>query len=116
MSLLYTNENVPIEVVVELRRLGHDVLTSYDAGNANSGIPDPQVLSFANALNRVVVTNNRRDFIRLHRSGVAHVGIVVFTFNPDSVGIAKRVHGAILDQRADGRYLARVDGISFAFD
>jgi hypothetical protein len=34
MASLYTNENVPLEVVAELRRLGHDVLTSYEAGNA----------------------------------------------------------------------------------
>ena len=35
MARFYTNENVPAQVVVELRRLGHDVVTSLDAGKAN---------------------------------------------------------------------------------
>jgi len=39
MARLYSNENVPFEVVIELRRWGHDVLTSYEAGNANSRVP-----------------------------------------------------------------------------
>jgi hypothetical protein len=38
MARLYTNENIPMPVVAELRRLGHDVLTSLDAGNANSDV------------------------------------------------------------------------------
>jgi hypothetical protein len=116
MSRLYSNENVPIDVVTELRRLGHDVLTSYEAGNANTRIADPQVLSFGSSSGRVVLTNNRRDFIRLHRSGAAHAGVIVFTFNPDSVGIAIRVHSALGDDRATGRFLARIDGVSFSFD
>ena len=40
MARFYTNENIPLPVVVELRRLGHDVVTSLDAGNANSAVPD----------------------------------------------------------------------------
>jgi len=32
MARLYSNENLPNQVVRELRRLGHDVLTSADAG------------------------------------------------------------------------------------
>jgi hypothetical protein len=31
---LYANENFPLPVVEALRRLGHDVLTSREAGNA----------------------------------------------------------------------------------
>ena len=116
MSRLYTNENVSRNVVAELRRLGHDVLTSYEAGNANRRISDPEVLSFAISLGRVVVTNNRRDFIRLHPNGTPHIGIVVFTFSPDSVGIATRIDRSLSDKKATGRFLARVDGVTFAFD
>ena len=43
MALLYSNENFPRRVVEELRRLGHDVLTSYEAGRANQKIPDDQI-------------------------------------------------------------------------
>lgn len=34
MAAIYSNENFPKRVVEELRRLGHDVLTSYEAGRA----------------------------------------------------------------------------------
>ncbi|AFZ48655.1 hypothetical protein Cyast_2712 [Cyanobacterium stanieri PCC 7202] len=36
----YANENLPLVIVNGLRELNHDVLTSYEAGNANQGIPD----------------------------------------------------------------------------
>ncbi len=47
MARLYSNENFPLAVVEELRRLGHDALTSQDTGNANQSIPDDRVLEFA---------------------------------------------------------------------
>ncbi len=34
MAHLYGNENFPLPVVEALRRLGHEVLTSHEAGNA----------------------------------------------------------------------------------
>jgi hypothetical protein len=45
MAAIYSNENFPKRVVEELRRHGHDVLTSYEAGQANQKIPDDQVLA-----------------------------------------------------------------------
>ncbi|HXP85200.1 MAG TPA: DUF5615 family PIN-like protein [Bryobacteraceae bacterium] len=47
MARFYSNENIPLPAVSELRRLGHDVLTSMDAGNANASVPDSEVLAFA---------------------------------------------------------------------
>lgn len=44
MALLYTNENFPLQTARELRRLGHDVLTSLEAGNANRSVPDEEAL------------------------------------------------------------------------
>ncbi len=63
MIKFYSNENFPMDIVRELRRLGYDVLTSYDAGQANQGIPDEDVLAFATQQDRVVITLNREDFI-----------------------------------------------------
>jgi hypothetical protein len=40
MSRFYSNENLPLEIVKSLRKFGHDVLTSVEAGQANQGIPD----------------------------------------------------------------------------
>ena len=76
MVKLYSNENFPMDIMMELRRLGYDVLTSYDAGQANQGIPDEDVLTFATQQERVVITLNRDDFITLHRSGISHNGII----------------------------------------
>ena len=47
MARLYSNENFPIPVVEELRRLGHDVLTIQETGKANQEVPDDRILAFA---------------------------------------------------------------------
>ena len=88
---LYANENLPVPVVNELRELGHDVLTSYEAGNANKAIPDDQVLSFAAQLQRAVITLNRYDFIALHNCNSNHAGIVVCKEDVDFSSLAKRI-------------------------
>jgi predicted nuclease of predicted toxin-antitoxin system len=95
VACIYSNENFPQPVVAELRRLGHDVLTVLEMGAANRAIPDEEVLAFAAALNRVVLTLNRKDFIRLHRERPDHAGIVVCTFDVDFAQQAKRIHAAI---------------------
>ena len=79
MERLYVNENFPFPVVEFLRNFGHDVLTSLDAGNANQRIPDDEVVVFATAQNRIVLTLNRRDFIKLHFINPLHSGIIRLT-------------------------------------
>lgn len=97
MARLYSNENFPMRVVNELRALGHDVLTSQEAGRANQKVPDDQVLAFAIEQTRAVLTLNRLDFFRLHRSTQgAHVGIIACTRDDaDPIGFARRIHAAI---------------------
>ena len=58
MARLYANENFPLPVVQKLRNFGHDVLTVREAGNADQAIPDTEVLAFAVAESRVVLTIN----------------------------------------------------------
>ena len=67
MARLYANENFPLPAVEELRRLGHDVLTARESDNAGKGVPDREVLAFAVASGRTVLTINRKHFVRLHR-------------------------------------------------
>ena len=43
----YSNKNFHLGAAEQLRSLGHDVLTSLEAGSANQRIPDEQVLEFA---------------------------------------------------------------------
>ena len=95
MASFYSNENFPLPVVTHLRELGHDVLTSHEAGNSNQKIPDDQVLAFATGQNRTVLTLNRRDFRKLHRSNPTHAGIVTCTADLDYVGQAERISVAI---------------------
>jgi len=74
MVRLYANENFPLPVVEELRSLGHDVLTSRDAGNAGRAVPNADVLSFATAQERTVLTLNRKHFVQLHQQIIEHAG------------------------------------------
>jgi hypothetical protein len=95
MADLYADENFPRPVVVALRNLGHDVLTAQEAGKANQGIPDPDVLAHAISLRRAVLTENRRHFIRLHSRVRPHFGIVVCSRDPDFLAQAQKVHQAL---------------------
>lgn len=95
MARLYSNENFPLPVVEELRRLGHDVLTVGDADRAGRRIPDHEVLEFAIAQDRAVLTLNRRHFVGLHLANPKHVGIIACTFDEDFSAQAHRIHEAI---------------------
>ncbi len=77
MARLYANENFPLPVVEELRRLGHDVLTIQETGRAGQSVPDEDVLALATADLRAVLTLNRKHFIHLHNANRDHEGIIV---------------------------------------
>lgn len=98
LAAIYSNENFPLPVVQGLRKLGHDVLTIAETGQAGSGVPDAEVLAYASELNRAVLTLNRKDFIRLHIASSRHAGIIACTFDPDFLGQAERVHQAIIQE------------------
>lgn len=95
MARLYADEDFDHPVVHELRQLGHDVPTVLEAGRANQGIPDIDVLADATDLGRAVLTFNRRDFIGLHRRSAAHAGIVACSRDPDVSTLASRIDRAI---------------------
>jgi predicted nuclease of predicted toxin-antitoxin system len=96
VARFYTNENIALAMADELRRMGNDVLTSREAGRANAAVPDAEVLRFAASENRVLVTHNRRDFLKLHQSrSCEHAGIVLCTFDIDSIALARRVQASI---------------------
>jgi hypothetical protein len=56
MAHLYSNENSPLPVVEELRRLGHDVLTVQETGQAGQSVSDEEVLTFATEKGRAILT------------------------------------------------------------
>jgi hypothetical protein len=95
--LFYADENFPLDVVAELRNLGHDVLTAFEDGRANQKIEDENVLQRATELSRAVLTINRIDFKRLHKINPNHTGIVICTFDADFIGQARRIDVACKD-------------------
>ena len=109
MSRFYADENFALPVVIELRRLGHDVLTTQEAGQSDQSIPDDEVLRFAHAENRVLLTLNRKHFIRLHREVLDHSGIVVCTYDPDFVSQAARIHAVLQEHINLAGLLLRVN-------
>ena len=82
MASFYADENFRYPVVEELRRLGHDVLTCQEAGRAGQGIDDDVVLYDALEKSRILLTQNRDDFKKLHNKGALHQGIVICTYDP----------------------------------
>jgi predicted nuclease of predicted toxin-antitoxin system len=94
VAAFYADENFAHGIVVHLRRLGHDVLTVHEAGRANQGIPDEEVLAFATELDRCVLTFDLRDFVRLHRTA-RHAGIVVCTVDANFERLATAIDAAV---------------------
>ncbi len=95
MARLYADENFPYPAVEALRRLGHDVFTAREADRAGLGIPDDAVLAFAHAMDRAILTHNRKHFRNLHELGRIHSGIVICTENSDFVSLAECIDAAL---------------------
>jgi hypothetical protein len=74
-----------------LKRLGHDVATTIDKGNAGISMPDEAVLEFSTTSDRILVTMNRKHFIRLHNQGKPHQGIFVCKYDPDFARLARKI-------------------------
>ncbi|MEB3123880.1 MAG: DUF5615 family PIN-like protein [Snowella sp.] len=108
MFRFYSNENLSFILVKELRDLGHNVLTSYEAGNANQRIPDERVLAEATMNNRCVVTFNRDDFLQLHRSGIEHSGIIIFKDDRDRLSQVLTLQKYLITQQTLQNRLIRV--------
>ncbi|MCE9530337.1 MAG: DUF5615 family PIN-like protein [Planctomycetes bacterium] len=106
MAQFYADEDFPFPVVERLRLLGHDVLTTLQAGRTNQGLADPDQLAFARSLGRAILTRNRQDFIRLHTQSTQHAGIISITDDPDFDGQAGRIDQAIASHASlDGRHI-----------
>ena len=104
----YADENFAKAVVVELRHLGHDVLTAFEDGRANQKISDDKVLERAAKLGRAILTVNRKDFKKLHEADDRHAGIFICTFDADFIGQAHRINDACQDKTEINGHLIRV--------
>jgi len=106
---LNSNENFPIPVVEELRKLGHDVLTIQETGMALQALTDEQVLKFAIKNDRAVMTFNCKHFIALHDKFSNHKGIIVCSVDLDFKGLAQRIHQNIATMESLDNQLIRIN-------
>ena len=79
----HLDEHCPSAVADGLRRRGISVSTTTQASLL--GAPDDDQLAYASSHERVLVTSDA-DFLRLHRSGIQHAGIVYCHQGQRSVG------------------------------
>jgi predicted nuclease of predicted toxin-antitoxin system len=87
----HLDECVPTAIADGLRRRGIDVTTSQEEGLLQS--MDESQLGFASRQGRVLITQDA-DFLRLHRLGAVHQGIVYY--DPADVSIGRIIQGLVL--------------------
>ncbi len=97
MARLLADEQFPRPAVRDLWARGHDIETVQSAGL--TGAADQDVLAAATADGRAVLTQDR-DFIKLHKRGAVHAGVVFASEDQDFDALAARVH-AVLTVTAD---------------
>jgi predicted nuclease of predicted toxin-antitoxin system len=87
------DESTGDSVVAELRRLGHDALSIHETF---PGLDDPPILDIAVNEDRIVVTNDK-DFGELvYRSGLPHVGVILFRLDDESAANRVRMMREVL--------------------
>src|SRR3990170_5031038 len=84
----HLDEHIPSDVAYGPRQRGIEVTTTAETV-ALLGAPDADHLAFAAREGRVLVTHDA-DFLRLHRGGRAHAGIVFCHAQRHSIGALVR--------------------------
>ena len=77
------DEHIELSIVNGLKLLGIDAVSVNEAGKRESD--DQEILSFAKENDRVIITRDS-DFVKLHKKGAEHAGIV---FIPKFLDIGK---------------------------
>lgn len=95
VARFFTDEHISSDLVRRLRVLGHDVLMAREAGRADLGIGDPDVLTWATQQGRAVLTINNWDYRKQHLRGQKHAGVVSITDDRDEAAQAARVDAAV---------------------
>jgi Domain of unknown function (DUF5615) len=106
---LYVDEQFPLPVSTRLKALGHSILTVQEANKL--GYSDLDVLVFARNHNRIVLSQNRQDFIRLHNNYPILAGIIVCTEDRDLEALAQRINQMLLGTESFENKLFRINRI-----
>ena len=100
------DESCDFAVVRALRSVGHEVSAIVEI---SPGAADEAVLALAHSEARVLLTINRKHFIRLHHHTPNHTGIIVCTFDLDFAALAQRIHDALGTQEELNGQLIRIN-------
>ena len=93
-------------VVAILRSFGHHLTTARSVGMDRS--QDIDILIAATAAGLTVLTHDR-DYIKLHKSGVPHGGIVLTSRDVNTAALADRIHIAVVSSATLTNLLIRVN-------
>jgi TRAP-type C4-dicarboxylate transport system substrate-binding protein len=91
------------------RSHANTIIQFFSSRSYGSGIPDEDVLAFAVSHEQAVLTLNRGDFIRLHRSQPNHAGIIICTQDNNWERQATRIDDAISSEETLTGKLIRVN-------
>jgi hypothetical protein len=102
---LLADEHFDVEVVAALSSKGHDIVTvrRMNQNKRGDGWTDEDVLRIAKEHNRVLLTDNIKDFRKLHRSMHWHEGIVACASEHDAQAKADRIDQLLRDAMDDRR-------------
>ncbi len=104
MIRFHLDEHVSPAIAAGLRQRGIDVTTTIEA--ALQGRPDPELLAFAMAEDRVIVTHDH-DFLIADAHGTAHTGIAYCHQDKYTIGQLVRalllLHGCCSADELRGR-------------
>ncbi len=109
MAAIYADENTEGKLILALRERGHDVLTMLDEDLAGKKTPDSHVFARAVATKRLLVTHNRKHFIKIHAQNAVHHGIMICTFDDDFAALTTRIHEKLSSQQDFAGQLIRIN-------
>jgi hypothetical protein len=89
LGRFYANENFPLPVVEELRKLGHIIITVQES--QNTMMKDSGIFEYIKKNNMVLLTLNRLHFIHIHNKNKDHPGIIVCTFDSNFKRLANNI-------------------------
>lgn len=96
---LLADEHFDVRIVAELRAKGHDIVTVRQLNENKGGDAwtDEDVLAEGTRLNRIILTENIKDFRKLHDQVHWHEGIVVCVPEADYRKKADRIDEKLRD-------------------
>lgn len=105
MARLLADSNFPSPAVAELRRLGHDAIGLDETNLLDSSSEDEDILGAALSTGRTLLTIDRR-VVRHLQGGAQGPGAIVCAYDPDFIGLARRIDGVITSAgRLDGQVI-----------